>query len=63
MDREKPAPFIPLAEAFPKLPVSKVFLGFSLQLVYFGRAVCRARKPDCDVCPLTDKCQYFTSAP
>lgn len=30
MDREKPARFIPLAEAFPKLLVFKVFLGFSL---------------------------------
>ncbi len=34
---------------------------FSLQLIYFGRAVCRARKPGCNVCPLNDKCQYFTS--
>ena len=31
MDREKPARFISLAEAFPKLLVSKVFLGFSLR--------------------------------
>jgi hypothetical protein len=31
MDWEKPARFIPLAEDFPKLPVSKVFLGFSLR--------------------------------
>jgi len=31
MDREKPARFIPLAEAFPKLSASKVFLGFSLR--------------------------------
>ena len=46
-----------------KIIPKKDWSDFSLQLIYFGRAVCRARKPDCDVCPLTDKCQYFTCAP
>lgn len=46
-----------------KIIPKKDWSDFSLQLVYFGRAVCRARKPSCDVCPLTDKCQYFNSAP
>ncbi|MFC1811204.1 endonuclease III [Thermodesulfobacteriota bacterium] len=31
---------------------------FSLQLIYFGRAICKARKPDCPVCPLYDLCDY-----
>jgi endonuclease-3 len=31
---------------------------FSLQLVYFGRETCKARKPACPVCPLYDLCDY-----
>jgi len=31
---------------------------FSLQLIYFGRAVCKARKPNCNVCPLNDLCDF-----
>ena len=46
-----------------KIIPKKEWSDFSLQIIYFGRAVCRARKPDCNACPLTDKCQYFTSAP
>jgi endonuclease-3 len=29
---------------------------FSLQLIYFGRAICRARQPLCPTCPLRDLC-------
>jgi endonuclease-3 len=29
---------------------------FCLQLIYFGRSVCRARKPECAPCPLYDLC-------
>ncbi len=29
---------------------------FSLHLVYFGRAVCKARKPNCPSCPLNGLC-------
>jgi len=29
---------------------------FCLQLIYFGRAVCKARKPGCSTCPLYDLC-------
>jgi len=46
-----------------KIIPRKNWSDFSLQVIYFGRAVCRARKPSCEVCPLNDKCQYFTSAP
>jgi endonuclease III len=31
---------------------------FSLQLIYFGRETCQARKPSCPVCPLNDLCEY-----
>ena len=29
---------------------------FCLQLIYFGRSVCKARKPGCPTCPLYDLC-------
>lgn len=29
-----------------------------LRMIYFGRQICRARKPDCPVCPLLDLCEY-----
>ena len=31
---------------------------FSLQLIYFGRAICKARKPVCPTCPLYDLCDF-----
>ncbi len=31
---------------------------FGLRLIYFGRAVCKARKPDCPNCPLCHLCEY-----
>jgi len=31
---------------------------FSLQLIYFGRAICKARKPLCPTCPLYDLCEF-----
>jgi endonuclease-3 len=31
---------------------------FSLQLIYFGRAICTARKPKCPTCPLDDLCEF-----
>ena len=31
---------------------------FSLQLIFFGRAVCKARKPTCPTCPLYNLCDY-----
>ena len=29
------------------------------QLVLFGRYICKSQKPDCEICPLQKKCQYF----
>jgi endonuclease-3 len=30
-----------------------------LNLIAHGRAVCQARRPRCEVCPLTDLCEYY----
>lgn len=30
-----------------------------LQLVLFGRYVCKSQKPNCDRCPFTDRCEYL----
>ena len=32
--------------------------GFSLRLIDFGREVCKARKPECPVCPLDPMCPF-----
>ncbi|NEO62350.1 MAG: endonuclease III, partial [Moorea sp. SIO4G2] len=29
---------------------------WSIRLIYHGRAICKARKPDCDACVLADLC-------
>jgi endonuclease-3 len=41
-----------------KLIPKKEWSDFSLHLVYFGRDICKARKPDCPVCPLLKLCPY-----
>jgi endonuclease-3 len=43
-----------LMEIIPK----KEWNNFSLRLIFFGRAVCKARKPVCPTCPLYDLCDY-----
>ncbi|WP_026894793.1 endonuclease III [Clostridiisalibacter paucivorans] len=30
-------------------------------LIFHGRRVCKARKPNCDNCPLTNYCEYYKS--
>lgn len=32
---------------------------WSIRLIYHGRAVCKARKPDCDRCELSDLCSFY----
>ena len=32
-------------------------------LILHGRYVCKARKPDCPVCPVADLCQYRAKTP
>ena len=31
---------------------------FSLHLIYFGREICKARKPECPRCPLSKLCRF-----
>jgi endonuclease-3 len=31
---------------------------FSLQLIFFGRGICLARKPECPTCPITKLCPW-----
>lgn len=42
-------PIIPPGKAYP----------FHMNLIYFGRRICDARKPLCERCPLTEHCLYF----
>ena len=32
---------------------------FHMNLIYFGRQICNARKPLCEQCPLTQHCLYY----
>ena len=41
-----------LMEVIPQ----KEWNDFSLHLIYFGRAICKARKPACAACPLYELC-------
>jgi endonuclease-3 len=41
-----------------KIIPKKEWNDFCLQLIYFGRAICKARKPACLTCPLNDLCGY-----
>ncbi len=43
-----------LMEIIPK----KEWSDFSLRLIFFGRAICKARKPSCPACPLYDLCNF-----
>lgn len=37
----------------------KLHYRFHLNLIQFGREICQARKPKCEVCPLMDSCEYY----
>ena len=39
-------------------PAGKAY-SFHMNLIVLGRQVCQARKPKCEICPLTDQCVYF----
>lgn len=41
-----------------KIIPKKNWNDFGLHLVYFGRDVCKARKPECASCPLCNLCDY-----
>lgn len=44
-----------LMEIIPRKDWAK----FSNNLVYHGRAICDARKPICELCPISGDCRYF----
>jgi endonuclease-3 len=50
----------PVKIEFGLMPIipRRAWSDFSLHLVYFGREVCRARKPACPQCPLQRLCPY-----
>jgi endonuclease III len=37
----------------------KDYFAFHIQLIQHGRAVCKARKPRCEACPLTHLCDHY----
>ena len=48
-----------IMEQIPK----KGWDNFSLQLIYFGREICKARKPTCPVCPMNNLCSFQGKTP
>jgi endonuclease-3 len=40
----------------------KNWIDFSHQMIWHGRALCKARKPNCPACPLRDLCNYGVKA-
>jgi endonuclease III len=34
---------------------------FHLQLIYHGRAICKARNPNCEQCPIQQYCDYYAA--
>ncbi len=44
-------------DLMPLIP-KKDWIAFSHQMIWHGRALCKARKPKCPECPLLDLCDY-----
>lgn len=42
-----------------KLFEPEVYAPVHLNIIRLGREVCQARKPKCEVCPLTKECEYY----
>ncbi len=40
----------------------ELYYAFHLNLIAHGRAVCKAQRPRCEVCPLQRHCDYFQNA-
>lgn len=40
------------------VPAGKSF-SFHINLIRFGRKICKSRNPKCSECPLTDECEYY----
>jgi endonuclease-3 len=43
-----------------KLIPKKAWTDFSHQMIWHGRTLCKARKPNCPECPLKDLCDYYS---
>ena len=39
----------------------EAYYAFHLNLIRLGREICQARRPRCEICPLTAYCDYFQS--
>lgn len=46
---------IKLERRFPK----EIHIKLHHQLIWFGRTICHAKKPECEPCQLKDECRYF----
>ncbi len=46
---------IKLERRFPK----EIHIKLHHQLIWFGRTICHAKKPECESCQLKDECRYF----
>jgi endonuclease-3 len=44
-------------DLMPLIP-KKDWIAFSHQMIWHGRALCKARKPKCPECPLLNLCDY-----
>lgn len=45
-----------------RLVPSKEFYNFHINIIEHGRAVCKARRPRCDVCRLSGLCDYYAAS-
>lgn len=48
-----------IESALEKLVPKKDWIMFSHWLIFHGRQICIARNPKCDICRLSDQCEYF----
>jgi endonuclease-3 len=42
--------------------LAKDYYAVHLNLIYLGRLICQARKPNCPVCPLNQVCAYYAGS-
>ena len=50
-----------IERSLEKLVPKKHWIMFPHWLIFHGRQICIARKPKCDICPLSDQCEFFRS--
>jgi endonuclease-3 len=42
-----------------KIIPDKLWTDFSHKIIYHGRSICIARRPKCEICPISEYCRYF----